>query len=103
MIKEKSMKIKESLISKALKESINEFLNEDGATACGAMGGGTFAGAANAQISSDASYDVPIGAGGKKKSTIMRRTFWNAGNSEKTMQKADDEGTDVVNKRSKKK
>lgn len=33
----------------------------------------------------------------------MRRTFWNAGNSENTMQKADDEGTDVVNKRSKKK
>lgn len=43
MIKEKSMKIKESIISKALRESINEFLNEDGATACGAMGGGSFA------------------------------------------------------------
>ena len=103
MIKEKSMKIKESIISKALRESINELLSEDGATACGALGGGSFAGAANAQISSDASYDVPIGGGGKKKSTIMRRTFWNAGNSEKTKQKPDDEGTDVVNKRSKRK
>ena len=97
------MKINESIISKALRESINELLSEDGATACGAMGGGSFAGAANAQISSDASYDVPVGGGGKKKSTIMRRTFWNAGNSEKTMQKADDEGADVVNKRAKRK
>jgi hypothetical protein len=93
------MLINESTIHKILMETINEFINEDGATA--AMGGGSFNGAPNAQISSDASYDVPLGKGGKNKSTVMRRTFWTAGNSEKTMQSVDDEGTDVVNKRKK--
>jgi len=90
------MLINESTIHKILMETINEFINEDGATA--AMGGGSFNGAPNAQISSDASYDVKCG---ENKSTVMRRTFWTAGNSEKTMQSIDDEGTDVVNKRKK--
>lgn len=78
----------------------DEMLKEDEG---GAMGGGSFAGASNANISAYASYDVPLGAEGDKKGNVLRRSFWTVGNSEDTMQKADDEGSDIINKRSKKK
>lgn len=96
--------ITESIISKALRESIYDLLNEDGATAAG--GGATSSFNVGAQAGNNGAgngfeYDVPLGASKSKKGTVMRRTFWNAGNSEKTMQSVDDEGTDVVNKRKK--
>lgn len=98
------MKINESIISKALRESIMDFINEDGATAAG--GGATTSFNVGAQAGNDGAgngfeYDVPMGTSKSKGGTVMRRMFWTAGNNEKTMQSVDDEGSDVINKRKK--
>lgn len=60
---------------------------------------GEMGGAPNASISACAMYDVPLGGRGSSK--VQRRTFFTAGNTEKTMQHEDEEGTDVVNKKKK--
>ena len=95
------MRINEAIISKALRESIIDFINEDGATAAG--GGATTSFNVGAQAGNNGAgngfeYPAPIGTSG---GTVMRRTFWTAGNNEKTMQSVDDEGSDVINKRKK--
>lgn len=92
-------------VDEAIKMSINHFLNEDGATAAGGGATSSFnvgASAGNNGAGNGFEYDVPVGASKRNKGgDVMRRTFWTAGNSEKTMQSVDDEGTDVVNKRKK--
>ena len=99
------MKLNENIIHKALMESLRKFLREDGAAAAG--GGAASccnvgASAGNNGAGNGFEYDVPVGASKNNRGgTIMRRTFWNAGNTEKTMQKVDDESTDVINKRKK--
>ena len=98
------MIINENIIHRALMESLRKFLSEDGATAAGGGATSTCNTGMSAGVNGAGNgfeYDVPVGGKSRRGGTVMRRTFWNAGNSEKTMQKADDEGTDVVNKRRK--
>lgn len=83
-----NIKINESVLRKALRDSIRDFVNED---EC-AMGG-----ASSAAISSNAQFVQPLSKG------VMRRGFdFFAGNKQKTWHDTDDEDDRVVNKRSRK-
>lgn len=90
-------------ISRIIKKNISRFINEDGATAAGGGATSSFnvgVDAGNNGAGNGFEYDVPIGTSKKNKGgDVMRRTFWTAGNNEKTMQSVDDEGSDVVNKK----
>lgn len=59
------IRITEEDLRNLVKESLCKILTEDGESA--AIGGGSFNGATNAQISSDAMYDTPFGGVQRRK------------------------------------